>query len=163
MAKIASSLQLSPSEIDSIMTNESRLRIATIGPGEEINLTPMTFGWAGGCVYIFARGQKVANLRRCNTATVLIDTGNQWRELKGIMMRGAAIVLDSQEAEATDPHLREAQINLGQKHNLTKDGNPVPYRATAAGKSRRWIVFTPRTTVSWDNAKLPGERDASLS
>jgi nitroimidazol reductase NimA-like FMN-containing flavoprotein (pyridoxamine 5'-phosphate oxidase superfamily) len=156
MAKIASSLQLGPSEIDSIMTNESRLRIATIGPGEEINLTPMTFGWAGGCVYIFARGQKVANLRRCNTATVLIDTGNQWRELKGIMMRGHAIVLDSEEAEAADAHLVEAQINLGQKHNLTKDGKPVPYRATAAGKSRRWIVFTPETMVSWDNARLPG-------
>lgn len=26
--------------------------------------------------------------------------------------------------------------------------------AAAAGKSRRWIVFTPQTIVSWDNAKL---------
>jgi nitroimidazol reductase NimA-like FMN-containing flavoprotein (pyridoxamine 5'-phosphate oxidase superfamily) len=160
MAKIASSLQLSLSEIDAIMTTQSRLRIATIGPGEDINLTPMTFGWAGGRVYIFGRGQKVANIRRCNTATVLVDTGDRWQELKGVMMRGRAIVLDSKEAEAADAHLPEAQINLGQKHNLTKDGKPVPYRATAVGKSRRWIVFTPETTVSWDNARLPeaGER-----
>lgn len=156
MARIASTLQLSASEIDAVMSKESRLRIATIGPGEDINLTPMTFGWAGGCVYIFGRGQKIANLRRRGTATVLVDTGDQWRELKGIMMRGNAMVLESAEAENADPHLAEAQINLGEKHNLTKDGEPAPYRATAAGKSRRWIVFTPNTTVSWDNGRLPG-------
>ena len=154
MAKIAPSLQLSRSEIDAIMTNEPRLRIATIGPQEEINLTPMTFGWAGGCVYIFGRGQKVANIRRCGTATGLVDTGDKWRELKGIMMCGNAIVLEAEKAEDADPHLLEAQINLGQKHNLTKEGKPSPYSATASGKTRRWIKFTPQTTVSWDNAKL---------
>jgi nitroimidazol reductase NimA-like FMN-containing flavoprotein (pyridoxamine 5'-phosphate oxidase superfamily) len=155
MAKIASSLQLSPSEIDAIMEQESRLRIATVGPGDDINLTPMTFGWAGGCVYIFGRGQKVANIRRSSTATVLVDTGDKWRTLTGIMMRGHAIVLDSKEAEEADAHLLEAQLNLGQKHGLTKEGKPTPYSATASGKTRRWIVFTPETTVSWDNAKLP--------
>jgi nitroimidazol reductase NimA-like FMN-containing flavoprotein (pyridoxamine 5'-phosphate oxidase superfamily) len=155
MAKIAASLRLNSAEIDAIMRKESRLRIATIGPGEDINLTPMTFGWAGGCVYIFGRGQKVANIRRSGTATVLVDTGNNWRELKGIMMRGNATVLESAEAEDADPHLSEAQNNLGEKHNLIKAGKPSPYSATASGRSRRWIVFTPQTTVSWDNARLP--------
>ena len=155
MAKIAASLRLGPAEIDAIMGKESRLRIATIGPGEDINLTPMTFGWAGGCVYIFGRGQKVANIRRSGTATVLVDTGNNWQELKGVMMRGNATILESGEAEDADPHLLKAQTNLGQKHNLTKAGKPSPYRATASGNTRRWIVFTPQTIVSWDNARLP--------
>lgn len=48
MAKISSSRNLSSDEIDDLMRTESRLRIATIGPRDEINLTPMTFGWAGG-------------------------------------------------------------------------------------------------------------------
>ena len=163
MAKIASSLRLSPSEIDAIMEKESRLRIATIGPGDEINLTPMTFGWAHGRVYIFGRGQKVANIRRRGTATVLVDTGHKWRELTGIMMRGNAIILESAEAEDADPHLLDAQLNLGQKHGLTKQGKPSPYRATASGNSRRWIVFTPRNTVTWDNAKLPATGEQSQS
>ena len=68
MAKIAAALRLSPSEIDAVMAREARLRIATIGSGGEINLTPMTFGWAGGKVYIFGRGQKVADIRRRGTA-----------------------------------------------------------------------------------------------
>lgn len=152
LARIDPSLQLNTDEVDVIMETESRLRIATIGPGSEINLTPMTFGWAGGRAYIFGRGQKVANLRRNNTATVLVDSGEKWRDLKGIMMRGTAIVLETQADEAADGHLSEAQLNLGTKHGLRKDGAVLPYSATATGKSRRWIVFTPHRIVSWNNS-----------
>lgn len=155
MAKIDPSLQLTPSELDTMMEREARLRIATVGPGEDINLTPMTFGWAGGRVYIFGRGQKVANIRRRSTATVLVDVGTEWRELQGIMMRGDATILETEEAERCDDHLADAQINLGNKHGLVKDGKPAPYTATASGKSRRWVVFTPHAIVSWDNTKLP--------
>ncbi len=155
MAKIATALRLSSEEIDAVMTTERHLRIATIGPGTEINLTPMTFGWAGGQVYIFGRGQKIANLRRAPTATVLVDTGEAWRELRGIMMRGQARVLEDQAAEDQDRFLADARQNIGIKHGLMKDGAPASYTASASGGSRRWIVFTPETVVSWDNAKLP--------
>lgn len=155
MAKLSTSLGLSEAEIDGILRAETRLRIATIGPGSELNLTPMTFGWAGGRIYIYGRGQKIANLRRNPTATVLVDTGEKWRELKGIMLRGEARVLENADEESADAHLAEAQVNLGAKHGLVRDGVGVPYAATAAGRSRRWIVFTPKAIVSWNNAKLP--------
>ena len=154
MAKISESLKLSEEELDELMRSETRLRIATIGPGADINLTPMTFGWANGLVYIFARGQKVANLRRNSTATVLVDAGTRWRELQGIMMRGKARVLESSDDEGADEWLQQAQLNLGIKHGLENDGVVQPYKASAAGKSRRWIVFQPKSVVSWDNSKL---------
>lgn len=136
------------------MRHETRIRIATIGPGTEINLTPMTFGWAHGFVYIFGRGQKVVNLRRDATATILVDVGAGWRELQGVMMRGQAKVLENEVEEAADEWLLEAQINLGRKSGLRKDGEIQPYAASASGKTRRWIVFEPSTVVSWDNSKL---------
>ena len=150
MARIAPELALSEAEVDGLMRRESRMRIATLGPGSQLHLTPMTFGWAGGKVYFFGRGQKIANLRRTSTATVLVDVGSQWRELRGVMMPGAAAVLEDVATEQADPHLVEAQINLGEKHGL--DG---AYQASASGRSRRWVVFTPERLVSWDNAKLP--------
>ncbi len=154
MAKIDSSLVLSSDEINDLMRTESRLRIATVGPRDEINLTPMTFGWAGGRVYIFGRGQKVADIRRSDTATVLVDVGSEWRALKGIMMRGHAHILETGEDETADEYLEEAQMNLGVKHNLMKDGAIIPYTPTASGRSRRWIAFIPDTIVSWNNEKL---------
>lgn len=155
MAKISDALRLTPEEVDALLTSEARLRIATIGPGADINLTPMTFGWADGRIYIFGRGQKVANLRRNSTATVLVDIGEAWRELKGVMLRGHALVLEDQEAEQADPGLAAARLNLGEKHGLRDEsGRTKGYGATAAGRSRRWIVFTPEKVVSWDNARL---------
>ncbi|MEM7219758.1 MAG: pyridoxamine 5'-phosphate oxidase family protein [Pseudomonadota bacterium] len=156
MAKIARALRLTDQEIDHLLGHEPRLRIATIGPGADINLTPMTFGWAGGRIYIYARGQKVANLRRSPNATVLVDVGEAWRELQGIMLRGEARVLETPADEEADPHLAEAQRNLGRKHGLTDEaGADQPHAPSAAGNSRRWVVFSPTTVVSWDNSKLP--------
>jgi nitroimidazol reductase NimA-like FMN-containing flavoprotein (pyridoxamine 5'-phosphate oxidase superfamily) len=154
MAKIDAKLHLNAQEIDALMSTAVHLRMATIGPGTRINLTPMTFGWAGGKIYIFGRGQKIANLRRDTTATMLIDVGEAWHELQGIMMQGQAEILETAAEEAEDGDLPAAQLNIGQKHGLTKDGANAPYQATAAGNSRRWIVFTPTQMVSWDNQKL---------
>ena len=100
MAKIAKKLQLSDADVNALMSGKVHLRMATIGPDTDINLTPMTFGWAGCKVYIFGRGQKIANLRKASTATVLVDVGSDWRELKGVMMRGHGIVLESLRGRA---------------------------------------------------------------
>ena len=154
MAKIHDSLKMSDSEIAELLKTESRLRIATIGPGADINLTPMTYGCAGGQIFIFGRGQKVVNIRRDSTATVLVDTGHQWRELQGVMLRGQARILESEAEELAEPNLADAQLNIGEKHGLSEDGKTIPYRASASGNTRRWIVFEPETIVSWDNSKL---------
>ena len=59
---IAKEIGLDPQQIDDIIRTEWNIRVATIGPGERINLTPMWFGWAGGKIYIHGRGQKIINL-----------------------------------------------------------------------------------------------------
>jgi nitroimidazol reductase NimA-like FMN-containing flavoprotein (pyridoxamine 5'-phosphate oxidase superfamily) len=155
MARIADRLRMTTQEIEALMTNVSTLRIATVGPGSDINLTPMTFGWADGRAYIFGRGQKIANLRRNPTATILVDTGERWPELKGVMMRGRAVVLEDAEAEARDPGLAAARLDIGRKHGLADEaGNTKVFEASASGRSRRWIVFAPKRVVSWDNTRL---------
>ncbi len=156
MAKRPNPLALSAEETQALLAQSATLRIATIGPGTDINLTPMTYGCAGGRIYLFGRGQKVANLRRNPTATVLVDTGTAWRELQGVMLRGRAWVLETAAEEQADPYLAEAQQDLGCKHGLKKDGKRAPYAPTASGRSRRWIVFEPKHQASWDNGKLSG-------
>ena len=96
----------------------------------------------------------MVNLRRNATATILLDVGTSWREIQGIMMRGQARVLENTAEEAADEWLQEAQMNLGEKSGLRKDGEIQPYKASASGNTRRWIVFAPTSIVSWDNSKL---------
>jgi nitroimidazol reductase NimA-like FMN-containing flavoprotein (pyridoxamine 5'-phosphate oxidase superfamily) len=155
---IAKELALSLAQIEEILLTAWNMRIATMGPGRRINLTPMWFGWAGGKVYTYARGQKVINLRQNPNCTVLVDRHERFPELQGIMMLGTAAVLEDTTAEKADPHLTDVQAQMGKKYNGGHGRPPVdtppPFTATAAGSTRRWVVFTPETVVTWDNFKL---------
>ena len=144
-------IALTPEQIEDFMLTEWNLRIASHGPGPDINLTPMWFGWAGGKVYIAGRGQKVVNIRRNPHCTVLLDRNEKFPELQGIMMRGTAEILEDADAEALDPDLAEVRVQMGKKY-YGEDG--TEHAATARGRNRRWIVFTPGKTVTWDNFKL---------
>jgi len=151
-------LALSPSQIEEIMTSSWNCRIATIGPGTRINVTPMWFGWAQGKVYIFGRGQKVVNLRRNPTCTVIVDRNEKFPELQAIMLQGTARVLEDGTAEAEEPGLPEARAQMGIKYNgghgQPAVDDPPPNAASARGAHGRWIVFEPDSQVTWDNFKL---------
>jgi nitroimidazol reductase NimA-like FMN-containing flavoprotein (pyridoxamine 5'-phosphate oxidase superfamily) len=157
---IAKALALDSQQIDEILSGEWNMRIATVGPGRRINLTPMWFGWAGGKIYTYARGQKVVNLRKNPNCTVLVDRNEKFPELQGIMLLGVARVLEDAAAEQADPHLAEVRVQMGKKYNGGHGRPPVPdpqpVTTTASGSTRRWIVFTPETIVTWDNFKLQG-------
>ena len=118
MAKIDPTLRLSEGEIDELLSTTAHCRIATLGRDAQINLTLMTFGWAEGDVYIFGRGQKIANLRRNPTATVLVDVGERWLELKGVMLRGEGRILETEAEKQQDPDLAAARWNIGTKDQL---------------------------------------------
>ena len=151
-------LALDAAQIEEILTTSWNCRIATLGPHGRINLTPMWFGWAGGRVYIYGRGQKVVNLRRNPTCTVIVDRNEKFPELQAIMMQGQAAVLEDSAAEAADPHLAAARVQMGIKYNgghgQPAVDDPPANAASARGRNGRWMVFTPDSSVTWDNFKL---------
>ena len=155
-------LALDASQIDELMTGLWNMRIATLGPHQRINLTPMWFGWAGGRVYFYGRGQKVVNLRRNPACTVLVDRNEKFPELQAAMLQGEARVLEDAAAEAADPHLTGARIQMGRKYNgghgAPAVDDPPPNGASAGGRNRRWVVVVPDRIVTWDNFKLGKRR-----
>lgn len=155
-------LALDASQIDELMTALWNMRVASFGPHQRINLTPMWFGWAGGRVYFYGRGQKVVNLRRNPTCTVLVDRNEKFPELQAVMLQGEAQVLEDAAAEAADPHLAEARFQMGRKYNgghgAPAADDPPPNGASAGGRNRRWVVVVPDRIVTWDNFKLGKRR-----
>ena len=157
---IPKELALTSEELDELMLTTWNMRIATIGPGTRINLTPLWFGWAGGKIYTYCRGQKVENLRRNPTCTVLVDRNERFPELQGAMFQGTGRVLEDAAAEAADLHLEEVRWQMGKKY-AGGHGEPAEPRrndATARGRNWRWVVVTPERIVTWGNFKLPNLR-----
>jgi len=151
-------LALDPEQIDEIMASQWNCRIATLGPGARINLTPMWFGWAGGQVYLTARGQKVVNLRRSPACSVIVDRNEKFPELQAVMIQGSARVLEDAAAEKADPHLEQVRAQMARKYNgghgRPPANDPEPLATTARGRNRRWVVISPDRVVTWDNFKL---------
>ena len=149
-------LALTPEQLDELMTASWNMRIATVGPGTRINLTPLWFGWAGGKIYTYCRGQKVVNLRRNPVATILVDRNERFPELQGAMFQGRATVLEDADAEAADPDMETVRMQMGSKYAGGHGESAAPRRneSTARGRHWRWVRFEPTRTVTWDNKKI---------
>ncbi len=161
MPRISPKLALNPEQLDDLMTSTWNMRIATLGPGKRINLTPLWFGWVNGKVYFTCRGQKVVNIRRSPQATVLVDKNERFPELVGAMFQGAARVLETAADEAADPDLEAARLQIGAKYaggHGEAGAAPARNNATARGETNRWVVFTPKHLITWDNFKIAGLR-----
>lgn len=155
---IPKELSLTPEQLDEMMLSSWNMRVATIGPADRINLTPLWFGWGGGKIYFYCRGQKVANLRRNPVTTILVDRNERFPELQGAMFQGTARVLETPEDEAADPGLEAVRWQMGTKYAGGHGESAEPKRndSTARGRHWRWVVFTPSRTVTWDNFKIAG-------
>lgn len=154
---IPKELALTADQLDELMTTSWNMRIATIGPGTRINLTPLWFGWAGGNVYTYCRGQKVINLRRNPVTTILVDRNERFPELQGAMFQGKATVLEDAEAENADPDLEAARMQMGAKYaggHGEASAEPRRNASTARGRHWRWVRFEPTHVVTWDNFKI---------
>ncbi len=149
-------LSLTPEQLDELMLTSWNMRVATIGPGERINLTPLWFGWGGGNIYFYCRGQKVVNLRRNPACTVLVDRNERFPELQGAMFQGRAVVLEDPDAENADPAMEAVRMQMGSKYagGHGESAEPVRNNATARGRHWRWVRFEPTKTVTWDNFKI---------
>ncbi|MCU1501926.1 MAG: pyridoxamine 5-phosphate oxidase family protein [Ilumatobacteraceae bacterium] len=161
MASIGTGLALTQDELDEMMTTSWNMRVATIGPGTRVNVTPLWFGWAGGAVYFYCRGQKIANLRRNPVCTVLVDRNERFAELQGAMLQGAAEVLETVDDEAADANLDVVRRQMGAKYAgghgepaAAAGEAPAPFAASARGRAWRWVRFTPTQVVTWDNHKI---------
>ena len=153
---IPSELALNDAELDELMTSCWNMRIATLGPGHHINLTPLWFAWVGGKMYFYGRGQKVANLRRNPVATVLVDRNERFPELQGAMLQGRATVLEDAAAEEADPDLPVAKEQMAAKYagGHGEEGRREYAGRAARGRHWRWMRLEPTHVITWDNTKL---------
>ena len=145
---------LSPTEIDLLLAEQRVAVISSLGPRGWPHSMPLWFVARAGEVWIwtYAKSQKVRNLERDPRATVLVETGTDYSELRGVMIEARA-------------HLhRDRETVLGFAEELTlryAEGldalNEEARSALAAQAPKRVAIrFEPVRTASWDHRKLGG-------
>jgi PPOX class probable F420-dependent enzyme len=133
------------------LNQEHALACATIGPGGRPHLVTLWYLVDGDTLvcWTYAKSQKVRNLERDPRATVQVEAGSTYDELRGVMLEcDVDIERDRERVLATG-------VALAARHSGEPDEEARAVIAHQAAK-RVMLRFTPTRVASWDHRKLGG-------
>src|ERR1700680_3686150 len=144
-------IRMNDEEIRAFLEEQRIVQIATINHDGWPHLIAMWYALINDQVvfWTYAKSQKAVNLRRDDRLTCLVETGLRYGELRGVQIKGRAIIKDDSE---TVQRIGEAifERNTGPLNDNTR-------LLVAAQAAKRVLVFVePVEIVSWDHRKLGG-------
>jgi len=152
------SITMSPAEVATFLEGGRTLLVASLHRDGRPHLVPMWYVVEEGRVAFrsFTRSQKIVNLRRDPRLSVLVQSGEAYAELRGVMIEGRARLID-------DPaYVLALYGKLAAKYALA---GPEPRVLSleeleaAFGRHVRKntaVLVEPRRVTSWDHTKLGG-------
>ena len=147
-------IKLSQDELLELLEAERVAVVSSIGPNGWPHSMPLWFVPREGEVWIwtYAKSQKVRNLERDPRATVLIETGHEYGELRGAMIEAEAEIhrdLGTVLAFAEELTLRYAE-------GISTVEGDARAALEAQAPKRVAIRFGAARTATWDHRKLGG-------
>lgn len=145
-------IRMNDEEIRAFLAEQRTLQVATIDHDGWPHLVAMWYVLINDQIvfWTYAKSQKAANLRRDARLTCLVETGKRYDELRGVQIKGRAIINDD----------RETVRRIGEVIYERYTGGPLNdaiRQVVAAQAPKRVIVFVePVEIVSWDHRKLGG-------
>jgi PPOX class probable F420-dependent enzyme len=147
-------MKLSGAEFLELLEGERIAVISSLGPRGWPHSMPLWFVPREGEVWIwtYAKSQKVRNLERDSRATVLVETGHDYAELRGAMIEAEAELHDDLETKLAFAE----ELTLRYADGLTSLGAAARAGLEAQAPKRVAIRFKPVRTATWDHRKLGG-------
>ena len=146
-------IQLTPEEQAELLDSERVVIVSSIGPRGWPHSMPMWFVVRDGDIWCwtYAKSQKIKNLERNSRATLLIEVGHEYQELRGIQIEAEAELIRD-----TDRVLDFA-MELTARYAGVDELPPGSEEALAAQAPKRVAIhFKPVRTATWDHRKLGG-------
>jgi PPOX class probable F420-dependent enzyme len=103
-------------------------------------------------VWTYAKSQKVRNLERDPRATLLVETGHVYTELRGVMIEAEAEI--HRDLETVSEFGEQLTVRYSEGISSVEGDAAAVLQAQAA--KRVAIHFHPRRTATWDHRKLEG-------
>lgn len=148
-------IQLTPEEIDAFLAEQKTIILVSNGKDGYPHPMPMWFCFdPDGTVYCttFRKAQKVLNLQRDPRAALLVESGEQYSDLKSVLIYSKAEIVDDKDA-VVDVLVR---INTRGQTVSAADREKLSDAVASTAEKRVLLKFVPERYVTWDHAKLGG-------
>jgi PPOX class probable F420-dependent enzyme len=131
------------------------INVSTLGADGWPHITALWYVMRDGepWIYTYRKSQKVRNLERDDRVTLLVEDGEQYQELKGVMLKARADIRDDFDTVA---QLAEDVFVKYQGHNSDSIDEPTRQALRGQVPKRVAVRFTVEHAISWDHAKLGG-------
>jgi PPOX class probable F420-dependent enzyme len=147
-------IKMSEEEVGELLAGERVAVVSSLGPRGWPHSMPMWFVPRDGEVWIwtYAKSQKVRNLERDPRATLLIETGHEYTELRGVMIEAEAVI-----HRDFDTVLRFAEeLTVRYAEGIESVEGDARKALEAQAPKRVAIQFRERRRATWDHRKLGG-------
>jgi hypothetical protein len=141
-------------EVRELLDSERVVIATSNGPRGWPHSMPLWYVPREGEVWIwtYAKSQKVRNLERDPRATLLIEAGHEYTELRGVMIEAEAVL--HRDFETVVGFAEELTLRYAQGISSVEGDAKAALEAQAP--KRVAIQFRPRRTATWDHRKLGG-------
>ena len=139
-------IQFTPDEQAAFLREHRKGALATIGKDGFPHVVAMNFVAKDGAYYMtsYGKAQKVLNIRRNPRVALMVETGENYAELRGVMIRGEGEIIEGAEAvRGVFAAMAEAR---GERPRDSADSAP----------KRVVLKIIPEKVTSWDHSKLGG-------
>ncbi|MBB3730829.1 MULTISPECIES: pyridoxamine 5'-phosphate oxidase family protein [Nonomuraea] len=142
------SITMSDDDVSALLRESRKLQLATINPDGTPHLVTMFYALdSEGRVafWTYGKAQKTRNLERDPRVSCLIETGDDYAELRGILLYGVA----EQVERTLDIGMEIARrMTPGVPDELLRE------YVEHTGRKRVAFVVEPTKVVSWDHRRL---------
>ena len=152
MASRRDQIKMSEDELGAFVADHWIVSVATVGPRGRPHLVPLWYVPDGGELrgWTYAASQKAKNLERDPRATLQIEDGVQYDELRGVMMECDV------ELEHDDERVAGYGLALFARYGTEPLAPETREMVAKQARKRVGLRFIPTRTVSWDHRKLGG-------
>jgi PPOX class probable F420-dependent enzyme len=147
-------IKLSDEEQRELVESERIVIVSSLGPRGWPHVMPLWYVPRDGEIWIwtYAKSQKVKNLERDPRATLLIETGVEYGELRGVQIEAEAEVI--RDIDRIVEYANEMTVRYSEGIESVEGDAAAGLRAQAP--KRVAIRFHPRRVATWDHRKLGG-------
>jgi PPOX class probable F420-dependent enzyme len=140
---------MTAAEVTAFLDGSRKLQLASINQDGTPHLVTMYYAMDGGRItfWTYRASQKARNLARDPRVTCLVETGNEYFDLRGVQVQGVVRPVED-PAGVLEIGRRIAAVMPG-----AHDGLPGDYIEQTARKRLGYVV-EPTRVISWDHSKL---------
>lgn len=144
-------IRMTPEEIDTFLAGRHTMNVATLGADGQPHLVAMWYGFLEGdpAFWTYRRSQKIVNLGRDPRITCLVESGQDYSELRGVELVGTGEVIDERDA------VLAVGRSVWERYTGPFDAAALPV-LEQIGAKRVAVRVQVRDIVSWDHSKLGG-------